>query len=396
MLGPAWLAALRTGLDMRSHFIALAVCALALPAAAQDMLALDVGGGVHRVDSRTGVRGQVGTLGTSALYNCLAVTPSGVVYTVGGTNVMTIDPQTGAGTIVAQVSGGPVPLSPRGLAYRPLDGMLLAVFDVGWDDIDELWEIDPVSGVATPVGPTGGLVIQALTFDPSGVLYAYNLSVIGLCTLDQNTGLATDVGAADGVTDVQFLTVTGDGRLFGGRNTLYEFDRATGVRTAIANIPNEFVDLRGCDWIGLGCETEAVANRYCAPANANSTGASAYLLAAGCGLVSANRVSISAQALPVDQFGYFLASRSQGFVPFAGGSQGTLCVSGQIARYRAPIPNSGFFGAIGMFVDLGAIPLGSGPVAVQPGETWNFQAWYRDLNPGPTSNFTDAVSITFL
>jgi hypothetical protein len=42
-----------------------------------------------------------------------------------------------------------------------------------------------------------------------------------------------------------------------------------------------------------------------------------------------------------------------------------------------------------------AIPLGTGPVAILPGETWNFQAWYRDLNPGTTSNFTDGISITF-
>ena len=33
------------------------------------------------------------------------------------------------------------------------------------------------------------------------------------------------------------------------------------------------------------------------------------------------------------------------------------------------------------------------PVAVQPGETWNFQCWYRDL--GNSNNFTDAVSVTF-
>ncbi len=30
------------------------------------------------------------------------------------------------------------------------------------------------------------------------------------------------------------------------------------------------------------------------------------------------------------------------------------------------------------------------------GDTWNFQCWYRDNNPVPTSNFTDAVSVTFL
>ena len=33
------------------------------------------------------------------------------------------------------------------------------------------------------------------------------------------------------------------------------------------------------------------------------------------------------------------------------------------------------------------------PVAVQPGDTWNFQAWYRDI--GNTNNFTDAVAVTF-
>ena len=34
-------------------------------------------------------------------------------------------------------------------------------------------------------------------------------------------------------------------------------------------------------------------------------------------------------------------------------------------------------------------------VAIQPGETWNFQLWYRDNNPQTTSNFTDAISIFF-
>jgi hypothetical protein len=29
------------------------------------------------------------------------------------------------------------------------------------------------------------------------------------------------------------------------------------------------------------------------------------------------------------------------------------------------------------------------------GDTFHFQCWYRDVNPLPTSNFSDAVSITF-
>ena len=43
---------------------------------------------------------------------------------------------------------------------------------------------------------------------------------------------------------------------------------------------------------------------------------------------------------------------------------------------------------------MGALPL-TPPVAIQPGDTWNFTAWYRDQNPTPTSNFTDAVQVPF-
>ncbi|MCP3996840.1 MAG: hypothetical protein GY722_17525 [bacterium] len=32
---------------------------------------------------------------------------------------------------------------------------------------------------------------------------------------------------------------------------------------------------------------------------------------------------------------------------------------------------------------------------VLPGDTWTFQCWFRDHDPALTSNFTDAVSVTF-
>ena len=34
--------------------------------------------------------------------------------------------------------------------------------------------------------------------------------------------------------------------------------------------------------------------------------------------------------------------------------------------------------------------------AVAAGETWHFQGWFRDADPTATSNFTDAVAITFV
>ena len=30
-----------------------------------------------------------------------------------------------------------------------------------------------------------------------------------------------------------------------------------------------------------------------------------------------------------------------------------------------------------------------------PGEAWNFQLWYRDLNPDTTSNTSDGVMVRF-
>ena len=56
--------------------------------------------------------------------------------------------------------------------------------------------------------------------------------------------------------------------------------------------------------------------------------------------------------------------------------------------------NSGVQGLISIDVDTNSMPLNP-VVAIQPGETWNFQLWYRDNNPQTTSNFTDAISIFF-
>ena len=43
-------------------------------------------------------------------------------------------------------------------------------------------------------------------------------------------------------------------------------------------------------------------------------------------------------------------------------------------------------------VDFLNLPSG---VVFMPGETWNFQLWFRDLNPGVTSNTTDGVTVMF-
>ncbi|MEL6908044.1 MAG: hypothetical protein AAFP22_21730, partial [Planctomycetota bacterium] len=78
---------------------------------------------------------------------------------------------------------------------------------------------------------------------------------------------------------------------------------------------------------------------------------------------------------------------------------GTLCLGGNVGRFNAPgqILSSGLGGAFALTVDLGAIPELAGLVAVQPGETWRFQAWHRDFvsGVGTTSNLTDRATLGF-
>ena len=101
-----------------------------------------------------------------------------------------------------------------------------------------------------------------------------------------------------------------------------------------------------------------------------------------------------ARSLPRGELGYFLVSGSAGFVPFPGGSQGNLCLGGKIGRFVSQVGVVDAAGRFSIEVDTSWLP--TLRVAIQPGDSWYFQAWHKDQNPQPTSNFTDAVSIKYL
>lgn len=138
-------------------------------------------------------------------------------------------------------------------------------------------------------------------------------------------------------------------------------------------------------------------SRYCQVPVPNSTGVGGRMDASGDNNAAANDLTLRATQLPANTFGIFINSRTQGFVPWAGGSQGHLCLSGFIGRFVGPgqILPSGTGGVISLDVDLTAIPTPGGLTTVVPGDTWHFQAWHRDANPTPTSNYTDALTIVF-
>ena len=135
---------------------------------------------------------------------------------------------------------------------------------------------------------------------------------------------------------------------------------------------------------------------FCDPAVPNSLGLPATVRAEGSDHAAANDVRLTIEALPPNTVGYFLASRTQGFVAGPGPSQGNLCLGGSVGRYITTVLDSGPSGTYSMQLDLTSIPQPTGAVAVVAGETWNFQSWYRDQLLGfPSSNFTEAIEILF-
>lgn len=137
-----------------------------------------------------------------------------------------------------------------------------------------------------------------------------------------------------------------------------------------------------------------VGTNYCGPAVTNSTGLPASISATGSDVAADNSLLLMASNLPSNQFGYFVTSASQGFIANPGGSQGNLCLSGTLGRFVQQVQNSGPAGQFSIQVDLTSLPSPIG-AAVMGGETWNFTAWYRDVNPSTTSNFTDGLSVLF-
>ncbi len=135
-----------------------------------------------------------------------------------------------------------------------------------------------------------------------------------------------------------------------------------------------------------------IGTNYCGPAVPNSTGMSAQIDAFGSGMAGES-LTLAADSMPTDQFGFFLVATGQGMMMPAN-SNGMLCLGTNMGRFNQTneIRNSGMDGAFRLVVDPDVLPF-TPTVAAQSGQTYHFQAWFREN--GGTSNFTDGVSVTF-
>lgn len=143
-----------------------------------------------------------------------------------------------------------------------------------------------------------------------------------------------------------------------------------------------------------------IGTTYCVP-NETSVEARAQCAAIGSAVAADRDLTLVASQLPSSVFGFFLTSRDAGFVANPGGSAGNLCLQGSIGRFVGPgqIMGSGPAGTFSLALDLDQLPQGAVTVAASAGETWRFQAWFRDVTGGPapmpTSNFTSGLEVTF-
>ncbi|QDV08520.1 FG-GAP repeat protein [Planctomycetes bacterium Poly30] len=225
----------------------------------------------------------------------------------------------------------------------------------GWLDFIVGSRLDPIMGL-----PAGSATVFS-GFDAS-IIQRYESTESG----DQFGDTAVGMGDAngDGFDDLFIGAFGFDGAAFdGGRVLAYS----------------------GFDTLG---ET------ICGPAVLNSTGAPARILATGSLVAFDNDVTLSVVNLPLNSNGFFITSLDEFTVVGPGGSVGNICIASTvIGRYAGNILNSGTSGAVSLGLDLTSVPQPASITTVVAGDTRYWQYWFRDI---PTSNFSDAVKITFL
>ncbi|MEM1448156.1 MAG: PQQ-dependent sugar dehydrogenase [Planctomycetota bacterium] len=127
-----------------------------------------------------------------------------------------------------------------------------------------------------------------------------------------------------------------------------------------------------------------------------SNGFPASIAASGSTSITDNNFVVAAGGLPSNTVGLFFYGPGQTQQP---SGIGNLCVTGDAnmpAIRLYPAVTADILGSAFRQVDFTDPNQSTGPGAILPGMTLNFQCWFRDNDMGvPTWNFTDGVSVLF-
>jgi hypothetical protein len=181
----------------------------------------------------------------------IAVNQTGEIYGISFTRVYRVDRATGACTHLSDLA-----TNYNGLSFVPA-GVIDPIAEtlVGTSLDGNLWKLDPMTGVATLIGPYGGgLQSSGDIVSVAGVGTAATVKPPGsttdwLALVDPTSGAATLVGDT-GVTDIWGLGWA-DGALYGftATNQFVRLDPATGAATVMG--------VGTVSWWGAGVTTSA-------------------------------------------------------------------------------------------------------------------------------------------
>ena len=143
------------------------------------------------------------------------------------------------------------------------------------------------------------------------------------------------------------------------------------------------------------CIRDSVGSTDCAPGVVNASGNPGTLRGVGSASLAANDLTLVAEDLPANVFGFVILSETAGNIRQPGTSIGTLCLGGAIGRDLQGLLNSGSSGSFARDVDWTSLAQPTGFVSASVGDVWRFQVWHRDILLGqPTSNYTNALVVT--
>jgi hypothetical protein len=240
------------------------------------------GGNLVLIDPITGAGVNVGSIEADGTSPSLATDPTtGTLYGGGGggnPNVLTIDPNSGEGTLLGASGLGFAAIS--ALDFDP-GGVLFASVNIagnGGTGADHLATIDLVTGQASVIGPYGSCSgvpalpvdgggsctlegMEAIAFDAAGNLFgAINprgaAGTPGLYSIDPNTGTAAFIAAildvtggalSGGIVSLQFHS---DGNLYGGSGRELDSGGDGGRLVTIDPLTGEFA------FVGAGPATQ--------------------------------------------------------------------------------------------------------------------------------------------
>ncbi len=152
----------------------------------------------------------------------------------GGGVLITINPATGAGTLVNPTGLFAVP----GLAINSKLEIFATDVNLAPGNLSSLYRIDAATGKSIVLFNTGLPFVDAIAFDENDVLYAMSSAPTALFTIDTETGTTTPVGAP-GVEIRGMAFDPTDGTLFGstgaGFDQIYIIDKTNGAATLIGS-----------------------------------------------------------------------------------------------------------------------------------------------------------------